>query len=336
MDALQQEVSPVRVCWSAGAFLSCLLTATSGHHLNSQVQILNQRKQDLERRLKLAQQDKSNLSHLLEESSDKLMLMESVLNEKDLKLGELVVEANELRDSSSWLSAKLETMVSLNERLAARAPGEPTADALGQLSERERSHLVEQLKELRLKCRTRVKTNQELLLLETAQHRRQLRGAEGKRMSWSQWRRLRRSSSGAGRQEANLSEELRNTTNSSGSSLGDELDDEADLSGHQHLSGARRRRREKTPDHLLAEISSLLRKFHSNLLHRKESIQLAGHSNAFQSDNQTSSGQQVAAADSGISTDEGACLGASSRLVPRSLAIERSIQAIPSVGRALC
>lgn len=143
----------------------------------AQIQILSQRKQDLERRLKLLQGEKANLNATIDELGDKLLLLESLLNEKELKTGELAIEINELRDSSSWLSAKLESMISLNERLVGCA-GVQTNDLtsgehddLKTISERDRSQLVEQLRELRLKRSSRMKAN-EMILLDVSERRR--------------------------------------------------------------------------------------------------------------------------------------------------------------------
>jgi hypothetical protein len=145
--------------------------------IQQQIQILNQRKQDLERRLKLAQSEKSELNSTIDELGDKVLLLENLLNEKDLKIGELANAINELRDSSAWLSARLESMISLNERLVGCVGGEHAdgqmhdLDELKTISERDRSELVEQLKELRLKRISRIKAN-EMILSEADRRRR--------------------------------------------------------------------------------------------------------------------------------------------------------------------
>lgn len=136
---------------------------------------MNQRKQDLERRLKLANNDKSNLNVLLEETSDKILLLENLLNEKDGKLNELLDEINELRDSSSWLSNELESMIIMNEKLSTNSTSllnsssidnnekETIETKLGSelaACQRKRSQLVEQLKELRLRNQSRLKASE--------------------------------------------------------------------------------------------------------------------------------------------------------------------------------
>lgn len=140
--------------------------------------MLNKRKQDLERRLKLAQNEKSNLVATLDETGDKVLLLENLLNEKDLKIGELAIEIGELRDSSSWLSVKLESMISLNERLVGNDDQNETGghrlDELRAMSERERCHLVEQLKDLRLKRNSRIKANEMILQNAAERQRRSL------------------------------------------------------------------------------------------------------------------------------------------------------------------
>lgn len=140
----------------------------------------------------MAQSDKLNLSATIEESSDKIIVLENLLNERESKLSELITEVNELRDSSSWLAAKLESMISLNERVvnstkrisqqhmnADSCLNEENLDDLAALSERERSQLIEQLKELRLKTSSRIKASNELLLM--SQRRSNLSSAPSKR-----------------------------------------------------------------------------------------------------------------------------------------------------------
>ena len=137
---------------------------------------MNKRKQELERRLKSAQNEKSNLVATLDETGDKVLLLENLLNEKDLRIGELAIEISELRDSSSWLSVKLESMISLNERLVGNEDeiGGAKLVELKAMSERERGHLVEQLKNLRLKRNSRIKANEMILQGAAERQRRSL------------------------------------------------------------------------------------------------------------------------------------------------------------------
>lgn len=134
----------------------------------------------------MAQTDKQKLSAALDESGDKILLLENLLNEKDARLNELIDEVSELRDSSSWLFNELESMLSLNERLAQHSAAEgsdvaggvgnnhsATTTTIGELefaSQRKRSQLVEQLKELRLKSRSRIKANEFRSINKDSQH----------------------------------------------------------------------------------------------------------------------------------------------------------------------
>lgn len=153
--------------------------AAQAEALQDELQVLARRKQDLERRLKLAQGDQAKLAGRLEEAADKAAILEELLDEKERRLGELALEIGELRDSSGWLSARLESMISLNELLTGGGAGAE----LRALSERERSQLAEQLRELRLKRTSRIKATDELLLRSQrpSQRRKGPRGAHFRR-----------------------------------------------------------------------------------------------------------------------------------------------------------
>lgn len=218
-------------------------------------------------------------------------MLENLLNEKDVKLGELALEAHELRDSSLWLAAKLESMISLNERLAQHQHRPPATDLDETLSERERSQLVEQLKELRLKQKSRTRTS-EMLLVRDAQQRLQAPqveagGAPGGPANGSD-RRARGSPRPARRHS--LLDELGQP---GAGSPAYKSDTEAAGSGNQ--GSASRPDVQQDSSEWMADIFALLRKFQAALQQRKEAIQ----SNQLQ----TVSGQQND--DSGISADEG-------------------------------
>jgi len=261
----------------------------------SQVQIVNQRKQDLERRLKLANKEKSNLSAALEESGDKVLLLENLLSEKERELGELVDEVSELRDSSSWLTAELESMINLNEKLASKEEGQSG----GQLvSQRKISQLVEQLKEFRVKSRTRLRANEYMLAS------RRTSGARAK----SQGRVGGKRGANSGLHARSLLGELESSdgdgrvgqpATGSGSFEENEVE-EAELYGgrmEERASGAAQAR---WSEDVLLEIYNLLRHFHANLQQRKDGFSTQS------SYQQTSSHlySPNSADDSGISADE--------------------------------
>lgn len=200
-----------------------------------------------------------------------MLLLESLLNEKDAKSNELLVEINELRDSSSWLSNKLELMISLNERLATTTDPDRMTDDLRLSSERERSQLVEQLKELRFKRTSRMKAN-ELML------------ASATKPSWPVDGRRRKSRQPTRRR--------RPTSASDDESRDDDDDDD----------GRQQQERHETPNDLLCDIFLLLRKFQLSLQQRKENIQFRSNGTlAKQQQQQLSTNND----DSGISTSDG-------------------------------
>lgn len=231
----------------------------------------------------------------LDESGDKLLLLENLLNERDAKLNELIDEVNELRDSSSWLANELESMISMNEKLASSTTNgahnldDDTAGNSG-LHHQKRSQLVEQLKQLRLRQRSRIKASEFMLI-----NRRSLisgtnspQNQPGRRqLARLRPRRQRRQQRRAG--EGSLYEELGESSNSNGfesggsthnnrSSAGfssdmDDLDDDID--------NDRREWKEAL------EIYTVLRGFQATLQHRKELL-LHGQQ-------QSTGGQQVQA-----------------------------------------
>lgn len=236
-----------------------------------------------------------NLSGALEESGDKLMLLENLLNEKDSKLSELVSEVMELRDSSSWLANELESMISLNEKLTSQLNDDDNdydeghdndsrlhLRQLGLASQRKRSQLVEQLKELRLRTQGRLKANEFL----TSNNRRHLSGS---------LRRLRRRQSTAAAAAASLA------TSGDSASLSDELDCDTTKQVNKPANSDSASESDYQPDELIREIYALLRRFQAALQLRKDHFQ----------QHQTS--QQLVYSpnspdDSGISADDGKCL----------------------------
>lgn len=269
---------------------------------------MNQRKQDLERRLKLAQNDKQQLNLALEESGDKILLLENLLNEKDTKLGEILGELNELRDSSSWLSHELETMISLNEKLAGHEDGANQGgglkdELLAEQSQQKRSQLVEQLKQLRLKNRSRIRASEMFLINRRAE--RSNGDFSGKK------RRLVGRSQGNNRPNNSTgSQQRKNRRHSPDSSNGlshesEDYGDDCEEDNEDEANGDGRSTSGWSSDELATEIYSLLRKFQSSLQIRKEQFEQqqrqqqanAGKSLQLYSPNSTD--------DSGISGDDG-------------------------------
>lgn len=247
----------------------------------TQIQIVNQRKQDLERRLKLANNDKSNLSAALEESADKTVHLENLLNERDAKLAELIDEVNELRDSSSWLSNELESMISMNEKLAgAGSPREP-ADGEQLAGQRKRSQLIDQLKELRVKNQSRLKANEFMLI---SRRQAYLAGTSQRQASADRRRKLRK------RRDASLLEELESTTQSGSSSPDND---------NSSASNADQEWREE----VVLEVYALLRKFQANLQQRRDALLHSSQAYSHQA-NQQHLYSPNSADDSGISADD--------------------------------
>lgn len=260
-----------------------LIRSTLPNH-RTQIQIVNQRKQDLERRLKLANNDKNNLSGALEESGDKLLHLENLLNERDAKLAELLDEVNELRDSSSWLSNELESMISMNEKLATSRAEGAALDGEQAAGQRKRSQLIDQLKELRLKNQSRLKANEFMLVSRRQASPGHELGGQVSRPSAAAERRrkLKR------RRDTSLLEELETTTQSGSSSP-----DNDDSS-----SAADREWREEAA----FEVYALLRKFQANLQQRKDALMQS--SQAYSATSQQHLYSPNSADDSGISADD--------------------------------
>lgn len=239
----------------------------------------------------MANLDKNNLNLALEESSDKLLLIESLLTNKDSKLQELLEEINELRDSSSWLSNELESMINLNEKLATSEEFEQSSHHQNSSNLNKRSQLVEKLKELRLRKQSRLKATEYMLN----------RSKMGNNPAENNPRRrgIRQFRNKHGNQPSLLSElDSRTMVRSASSSPADEdyQDDQDDQEADQAL---------RLADKLLIETYSLLRRFQSTLQARKDGF--AGQPTASQqhlqhlySPNSTD--------DSGISGDDGELL----------------------------
>uniref|UniRef100_A0A6G1S7G3 Bicaudal D-related protein 1 n=1 Tax=Aceria tosichella TaxID=561515 RepID=A0A6G1S7G3_9ACAR len=301
--------------------LSSRLSNRSNHvaqvdALQEEIQILNQRKQDLERRLKLAQSEKSNLNSTIDELGDKVLVFENLLNEKDLRIGELAIEINELRDSSSWLSARLESMISLNERLVdcvgadTGEHGTANNDGSGQvhnlddlrtISERDRSQLVEQLKELRLKKSSRIKAN-EMILFE-ADERRRKSALLNTKLAHGGARRRRHT-----RQTMSSPTKLDDDDNNDGRhSSSDLMSDNDELDESQRSAAGLNAASDNLSD-MISEIYFILNGFLLALQQRKESLQLStgGQSGSASSVTATANGHHNHPnEDSGIgSTDE--------------------------------
>lgn len=255
----------------------------------------------------------------LGDSGDKILLLENLLNEKDGKLSELMEEINELRDSSSWLSNELEEMINLNEKLV--AVSEETAldqqdtpagsvGSIKALGQRKRSQLVEHLKELRLKNKSRLKANEFMLITRRTTNGQQV-AARGSQLASKLDRRsreasaARRSAQRAKRsRDASLFDEMESSegppanklpTSMSASWSHDDDDDDDDEDADT--------RRDDACDsdwtgEVAVEIFDLLKRFHSALQHRRDGFLSQSYLNAAQLSSPNS------ADDSGISADD--------------------------------
>jgi len=200
-------------------------------------------------------------------------LLENVLNERESRLNELILEVDELRDSSAWLAAKLESMISLNERICNQSENqlegaqldtsgpEVLGAELRALSDKERSQLIEQLKELRFKTSSRIRASNELLLMQ--RHNGNLR------------RNLKANSiNGISAQldSANFETDLDEESSSyeSGSREGaSRVAGKSPNRSRPHRSGSRG---EPTRQDLIGEIYLLLKRFQLNLQQRKDEL----------------------------------------------------------------
>lgn len=252
---------------------------------------MNQRKQDLERRLKLANSDKSNLSAALEEAGDKILHLENLLNDKEAKLGELANEVHELRDSGSWLANELETMISMNEKLA-QSEAEAEQPLVAN-SQRKRSQLIDQLKELRLRNQSRLKANEYMLI----SRRQAINGAQTVQAAAAERRRLKR------RRDASLLEELESSNGRSSSVSPDSKNPFDDPDAEQESS---RPKVFEWREEIASEVYALLRRFQANLQQRRDALSQSSSPASF---NAVQAGQHLyspnSTDDSGISADEG-------------------------------
>lgn len=218
----------------------------------------------------------------LGDSGDKILLLENLLNDKDGKLNELFEEVSELRDSSSWLSQELESMISLNEKLTNHAQDNlltgnqnNATEMLDSFNQRKRSQLVEQLRQLRLKMKSRVKASEFMMI------NRRASGINRSHLRIRQQMSNRGSSNGAANEKhrrdiASLFEELDESANGTASSssanrspISDEYDDEV----YDHaINNEIDIDREVLREDIAIELFTLLRKFQMALQQRKDSF----------------------------------------------------------------
>lgn len=76
--------------------------------LREEIQLLSNRKDELERRLNTINCERNNLNMSLEESGDKIVILEKCINDKDVKLMNQQRELDELRHANTWLINKLD------------------------------------------------------------------------------------------------------------------------------------------------------------------------------------------------------------------------------------
>lgn len=122
----------------------------------------------------MVSEERQQVGGALEETAERLLMMESLLCERDSRLRDIECELHELREASSWLSNQLDSMISLNERLASGSEANATANEAtsSELDDR-RSQLIDQLRELRLRTRTRTKATEMKLLIDKQQQQQQ-------------------------------------------------------------------------------------------------------------------------------------------------------------------
>lgn len=140
--------------------------------------------------MRLATDELAQLNGALGESGERILLLETLLAERDSRLRETNFELEELRDATGWLSSQLDSMISLNERLASGGDGSTTTGGLKSATSGDagsecldaqdamgmRSQLIDQLRELRLRTRARTRAT-EMKLFENRR-----RGANKKRV----------------------------------------------------------------------------------------------------------------------------------------------------------
>lgn len=219
---------------------------------------------------------------LLEESGDKLLLLENLLNEKDSNLTDFLEEMSELRDSSAWLSSELESMISLNERLANDTMLDPSGDGNGlEMVRKKRSQLLERLKDLRLKKQSRLKAT-EFIIMNRATNKSISSTKQVVKTPTSgdiQKRRRQVATKRAGRhqKDGSLFEELNDSmsrtspTGSSSAPDGEDEDVDAELN--------------EMSEDLLIEIYAQLKMFHNALRLRKESFNNQSNTNSNNNNN---------------------------------------------------
>lgn len=235
-------------------------------------------------------------------------------------------ELNEHRDSSSWLSNELEEMINLNEKLAATSDDSPPLDlertinggvgSIKALSQRKRSQLVEHLKELRLKNKSRLKANEFMLInrrnIVNGQRSSDARNLDHHLLTSDRRPRNRsrpNQSAAKRRRDASLFEEMKSSNGSPANNLhsslndslsqdedNDDADNDYDVGDDVSLNHALQD--SEWTEEVAIEIMGLLRKFHTALQHRRD---------AFLSQSYLSAGQLSSpnsADDSGISADD--------------------------------
>lgn len=226
--------------------------------------------------------------------------MESLIDERDSKLSDLANEINELRDSSSWLTNELESMISLNEKLASFDAQNIGDNEFGEKSEWKRSQLVDQLRELRLRSRSRIKASELILISKRSKKKFENLGRKSSddEIESGQTGRSRQKRSARIRRRrdvANSTSSRNESPGGDGSSQDVEWDSEDEK---QHIEWAE----------MIEEVFSLLRNFQSDLQQRKEALQMQQQqlvrSAALANNNLYSSQNSSGAEDSGISTDE--------------------------------
>lgn len=283
----------------------------------AQIHVVNQRKQDLERRLKVANSDKSNLNAALDEAGDKILLLEGLIGERDSKLAELLEELSELRDSSSWLSNELESMISLNERLASLQQQQQDSGQQNELaSQTKRSQLIESLRELKLKSRIRQRASERLM-----ERRRELVNPSETNGSVSgglmrQQRRVSAQRAVVKRKRkpaSSLFDELENET--SEVELEDELGLEMELEDGEQV---------KLTEQLALELFTLLRQFQLTLQQRKDTFTSLSKPQQQLQQQQQQLFSPNSADDSGISADDCKCCSLPRRLSPQLVSSRRN------------
>lgn len=250
----------------------------------------------------MANSDKSNLSAALDEAGDRILLLEGLIGERDSKLAELLEEISELRDSSSWLSNELESMICLNERLAQLEGHQKEhlneGSELNQSQQTKRSQLIESLRQLRLKSRVRQRASERLM-----ERRRELAAAVATAVNGS----AVRSSSANGRRAK--SKRKRDAASSSlfdevddAAAAGDDDDDDDEIELGMELDSPAKQLNEQ----LACQLFGMLRQFQLSLQQRKETFSMnSGQSQSAKLQQQLFSPNS--ADDSGISADDCEC-----------------------------